>query len=312
VRRLEGRRALVTGASSGIGAATAHVLAREGADVALLARGDGLAVVAERVRREGVRAVELRVDVGDRAALELAVADAVEQLGGLDVAVVGAAAAAFGHFQEIPARDFDRCVQVTFGGAVDTIRAVLPHLERSGGRLVVIGSAADLIGLPLLSPYVAAKHALDGFVDSLRADLRARESSVAISVVRPGAVDTPFWRHLAHPAGLTPPAIPPPTAYSAATVAHATVACAIEPRRAITIGGATRMLQLANAVAQPLTERALALAGRLSRARATPDDVPSALWTASGDGTLDGGLHGRPSLLVALRLRGARLRMGGR
>src|SRR5829696_638457 len=178
MRRLAGRRALVTGASSGIGAATARLLAREGADVALLARGDGLRDVAARVRDEGAHAFELRADVGDRGALEAAIADGARRLGGLDVAVVAAAAGAFGRFEEIPPEDFDRCVRVSFGGAVDTIRAVLPHLERSAGTLVVVGSAADAIDLPLLSPYVAAKHALDGFVGSLRAELRAVGSPV--------------------------------------------------------------------------------------------------------------------------------------
>jgi NAD(P)-dependent dehydrogenase (short-subunit alcohol dehydrogenase family) len=306
VARLDGRRALVTGASGGIGAATAELLAREGADVALLARGEGLRTVAGRVAAEGRRAVELPVDVGDRDAVERAVEEAVRELGGLDVVVVAAAAGAFGRFREIPPRDFDRCVAVTFGGAVDTIRAVLPHLERSAGRLVVIGSAVDAVALPLLSPYVAAKRALDGFLLSLRAELRAAGSPIALSVVRPGPVDTPFWRHLTHPEGLTPPALPPPLAYSPATVARATVACAIAPRDSVTGGGATVVLGLASALAQPLVQRALALAGRLARRRATPDPAPGALWEPSGDGTLDAGLHGRPSLLVALRLRGDR------
>jgi NAD(P)-dependent dehydrogenase (short-subunit alcohol dehydrogenase family) len=302
-RRLAGRRALVTGASSGIGAATACLLAREGADVALLARGDGLRAVAARVEAEGAAAFQVRADVGDREALEAAIEDGVSRLGGLDVVVVAAAAGAFGGFAEMPPRDFDRCVRVTFGGAVDTIRAVLPHLERSGGRLVVIGSAADTIALSLLSPYVAAKHALDGFVRSLRAELRASGSRVTISVIRPGAVDTPFWRHLTHPQGLGPPQIPPLVAYSADSVARATVACAIEPRPSVTVGGSTLLLQAADRVAHPLVERALALGARLGRARAAPEAAPNALWEPSGDGTVKGQLGGRPSLLAAVRLR---------
>src|SRR5215207_8319871 len=100
--RLEGRRALVTGASSGIGAIAAQLLAREGADVALLARGEGLDVVADRVRAEGGRAVELHADVGNRPALEQAIADGVRELGGLDLVIVAAAAGAFGPFTEMP------------------------------------------------------------------------------------------------------------------------------------------------------------------------------------------------------------------
>jgi NAD(P)-dependent dehydrogenase (short-subunit alcohol dehydrogenase family) len=306
VKRLAGKTALVTGASSGIGAKTAQLLAREGAGVALLARGEGVGVVATRVVEEGARAVELHADVGDRHALEAAVEEAARRLGGLDVVVVGAAAGAFGRFEEIPPADFDRCVAVTFGGAVDTIRAVLPYLERSGGRLVVIGSAVDAIALPLMSPYVAAKRALDGFLLSLRAELRAAGSRVSVSLVRPGAVDSPFWRHLTHPAELTPPELPPLASYTAESVARATVACAIEPRPIVTVGGGILALQLANAVARPIAERALALATRLARSAAGADPAPDALWEPSGDGAVDGGIGGRPSLLAAVRLRGSR------
>jgi NAD(P)-dependent dehydrogenase (short-subunit alcohol dehydrogenase family) len=308
VGRLQGQRALVTGASSGVGAATAQLLAREGAGVALLARGrKGLDAVAARVEQEGARAVAVPADVADREALERAVEESVRELGGLDVVVVGAAAGTFGRFQDIPVRDFDRCVAVTFGGAVDTIRAVLPHLERTGGRLVVIGSAVDTIALSLLSPYVAAKSALDGFVGSLRAELRASRSAVGVSLVRPGPIDTPFWRHLSHPPGVTPPDLPPLAAYTPESVASAVVACAIEPRASVTIGGATLLLQAASAVARPLSERALSLAARLGRALAGPDDTVDALWEPSGDGSVDGGQGGRPSVVASVRLRRLRL-----
>jgi len=307
VGRLDGQRALVTGASSGIGAATAQLLAREGADVALLARGEtGLQRVAARVQEEGRQALVLRADVADHAALAAAVGDAIRQLGGLDVVVVAAAAGAFGRFDEIPPEDFERCVRVTLLGAVDTIRTVLPELERTAGRLVVVGSAVDQIELPLLSPYVAAKHGLHGFLNSLRAELRASGSSVKVTEVRPGAVDTPFWLHLTHRGRLVPPSIPPLTTYTAESVARAVVACTIAPRRSITVGGSTLLLSFAERHARPLMERALALAGRFARARAHRDETPRGLWEPSGDGTLDGHLHGRPSLLAALQLRGTR------
>jgi NAD(P)-dependent dehydrogenase (short-subunit alcohol dehydrogenase family) len=311
VGRLDGQRALVTGASSGIGAATAQLLAREGADVALLARGEtGLLRVAARVREEGAQAIVLRADVADRTALEESIAEAARQLGGLDVAVVAAAAGAFGRFEEIPPEDFDRCVRVSLGGAVDTIRAVLPRLERGAGRLVVVGSVVDEVELPLLSPYVAAKHGLHGFLNSLRADLRSRGSRVSVAEVRPGAVDTPFWLHITHRARLVPPGIPPLTTYTAESVARAVVACAIAPRRSVTVGGSTLLLSFAERHARPLMERAFALAGRLARARAHSDEAAGGLWEPSGEGILDGHLHGRPSLLAALQLRGTRPRGG--
>jgi NAD(P)-dependent dehydrogenase (short-subunit alcohol dehydrogenase family) len=306
-RRLAGRSALVTGASSGIGAATARLLAREGADVALLARGEGLTRVARQVRSEGSRAIELRADVADREALEAAVATAEERLGGLDVVVVGAAAAAYGRFEEIPAADFDRCVDVTFRGAVDTVRATLPALERSGGRLVVIGSSVDAIPIAFVSPYVAAKHALDGFLASLRAELRRSGSAVSISAIRPGPVDSPFWRHLAEPGG--PPGRRPPIAtYSTESVARAVVACAIEPRASVTVGAATLVLQVASLVARPLVERVLGfgMADWIGRAGGDRRAAGGNLWEPMSDGEVEGQIGGRPSLLAALRLGGSR------
>jgi NAD(P)-dependent dehydrogenase (short-subunit alcohol dehydrogenase family) len=305
VSRLAGKAALVTGASGGIGGAAAELLAREGADVALLARGPGIGEVAARIADAGGRAIQLHADVTDRAALEAAVEQALAQLGRLDVVVVGAGVGAFGRFDEMPARDFDRCFDVTFRGAVDTIRAVLPALEGSGGRLVVIGSAVDAIPLTLLSPYVAAKHALDGFLDTLRGELRASGSTISISEVRPGPVDSPFWRHLSHPDDVTPPQLPPLVSYTTESVARAVVACAIEPRRTVTVGGLTIALQLATRIAGPLVERGLALGSRLGRSLASADPAPNGLWESSGDGELEGGLGGRPSLLTAIRLRGS-------
>jgi NAD(P)-dependent dehydrogenase (short-subunit alcohol dehydrogenase family) len=308
VQRLCGKRALVTGASSGIGAATAHGLAREGADVALLARGErGLAAVARRVQDEGRSAFTIPADVADRAALEQAVEDAAQRLGGLDIVVVSAAAAAFGTFREMPPPDFDRCMAVSFGGAVDTIRAVLPHLERSHGRLVVVGSAADVVPLPMLSPYVAAKHALTGFMRVLAAELRATGSAVTVSLVRPGAVDTPFLRHVTQPDNLRPPLIPPLVSYTTESVARATVSCAIRPRSTLCIGGATILLQVVATAARPLLDQA---AKRLTRhwlRRRSTEVAPNALWEPSGDGALGGGQKGRPSLYAA---RTARSRAG--
>jgi hypothetical protein len=116
-------------------------------------------------------------------------------------------------------------------------------------------------------------------------------------------VNSPFWRHLTHPAGLTPPQIPPLTSYSPEAVARAAVACAIRPRAGITVGGSTHPLQAVNALARPATETALAAVARLARPRATRDPAPNALWEPSGDGTVEGGLSGRPSLYAAVRRR---------
>jgi NAD(P)-dependent dehydrogenase (short-subunit alcohol dehydrogenase family) len=152
-RDLTGNRVLITGASSGVGAAAAVAFAKAGADVALLARNaPGLERVAFRVRQHGRRALVLPVDLTDQPAVDAAVARVEREWGGLDVAVSNAAAMAFGPFREVSKADFDRTIAVTFLGAVDMIRAVLPALERTKGVLVITGSINGLAPLPAFAP----------------------------------------------------------------------------------------------------------------------------------------------------------------
>src|SRR3954470_12144895 len=189
VPALTGKRVLITGASSGIGAAAAAEFAREGADLALVARSrEGLETVAARARADGVRAHVVVADLGSREAAERAVAESLAALGGLDILVWNAASMVFGRFSEVSADDFDRTMAVTFGGAVDTVRAALPHLEESGGTITVTGSIMAKVPLHGFASYAAAKHALRGFVGSLRVELMERGSPVTISMVHPGAV----------------------------------------------------------------------------------------------------------------------------
>lgn len=180
--RLEGKRVLVTGASSGVGLCLAERLAREGADVALLARGEpGLREAATRVRRYGRRAIVLPTDVSDAGQVGVSVAAAAAEMGGLDLVVSNAAATVFGHFLEVRAEDFQRAVDVTFMGAVNVLRETLPHLRRSRGTVVLTGSLMTRVPLPTFSSYAAAKHALRGFVGSLA----SRSASSAVACASP-------------------------------------------------------------------------------------------------------------------------------
>lgn len=296
-RRIAGQRVLVTGASSGIGLATAERLGREGAHVALLARGEqGLERARRRLGELGAEAVAVPADVRDREALAAAVDEVVAELGGLDVVVAAAAAASFGPFTETPGEDFDATVATVLGGTANTIRATVPHLERSAGAIVVIGSIAARMPLPGLAAYTAAKHALAGLLWTLRVELEEAGSPLTVSMVNPGAVDTPLWNHLDSVTGLLPPA--PPDLYSAETVADTVAATIRRPHEEQVVGGSAR-LQIAFAShLGGLADRALRLLTRFNSAAGDRPAGEGALHAASGEGEIEGGFGGRGSVAV--------------
>jgi NAD(P)-dependent dehydrogenase (short-subunit alcohol dehydrogenase family)/uncharacterized protein YndB with AHSA1/START domain len=297
-RELAGQRILVTGASSGIGLASAGLLADAGARFALLARNEtGLQEAERMLAARGAEVHTFSADVADRVGLEAAVGQAVGELGGIDVVLTAAAGAAFGPFVETDPEDFDATVATVLGGTANTIRATLPHLEASKGALVCIGSTAAHMPLPGLSSYTAAKHGLAGLLDTLRIELADAGSPVSVSLVNPGAVDTPFWENLESHTGLLPPV--PPDAYSAETIAEAVVAVVRRPREETTVGGfAEIQVALFEHLRGP-TNLGLILLSRLGQAGdARIAKAQGGLRAGLGDGKTEGGGGGRASLAV--------------
>jgi short-subunit dehydrogenase len=288
---------LVTGASSGIGIAVARELSQRGARLALTARStDALRDVSGRLSPSPQ---VFAADLTDASAATKTVDDSAAALGGLDVAVVNAAAAAYGPFRSMPADDFDRTIASTFSSAVYTIRAALPYLEASEGTIVVTGSVAGKMAVPLLGPYVAAKHALRGFTRALQIELKSAGSQVGVSLVSPGPVDTPFWRNVTPRKGRMPPRLP--DAYRAEDVAREIVRRAERPRREVTIGGAMAAVTALAHLAPAVADRVLARGATWAMDESAPIEDGRALWAPSGEGTRSGGLEGRPSALTTAR-----------
>ncbi len=180
---------LVTGASAGIGAALALEFARQGADLALVARRlDKLKEVEAGVRALGRRALAIEADVTRDGDLERAVGASIEALGGVDVAVANAGFGVAGRADELTLDDFRRQLETNFFGVLRTFYATLPELKRTAGRFVAISSVAGHLPTPTTSAYCASKFAVRGFLESIHEELR--RDGVSTTLVSPGFVES--------------------------------------------------------------------------------------------------------------------------
>jgi len=187
---------VITGASAGVGRATAHRFARDGAHIALLARGsDGLEVAAEEVRKLGGKALPIPVDVSDADAVEAAAERIEQELGPIDIWINDAMATIFAPVHEISAAEFRRATEVTYLGTVHGTMAALKRMRaRNRGTIVQVGSALAYRAIPLQAPYCGAKFAIRGFTDALRVELMHAKSAIHVTMVQLSAFNTPQFQ----------------------------------------------------------------------------------------------------------------------
>lgn len=189
---LEGKNALITGAGKGIGKALALNLAKEGVNVALLARtASDLQAVADEVEIQGVKAVIITADVSDLQSVNSAVESAIASLGTIDILVNNAGIAAFGGFLDLSTEEWERIIKVNLFGPYYTTRAVLPSMiERKTGDIINISSTAGLRGAAQTSAYSASKFALIGLSESLMQEVR--KHNIRVTTLTPSTVATPL------------------------------------------------------------------------------------------------------------------------
>jgi NAD(P)-dependent dehydrogenase (short-subunit alcohol dehydrogenase family) len=300
---------VVTGATSGVGRAVVERFAREGAHIALLARGrDGLDATVEAVERLGGKAIPIPTDVSDPDAVEAAAAATEEALGPIDVWVNNAMTTVFAFFADVEPDEFRRATEVTYLGAVWGTRAALRRMvPRDRGTVVQVGSALAYRGIPLQSAYCGSKHALKGFFESVRTELLHDGSRVHMTMVQLPGLNTPQFDHCRTRMPKQPMPVPP--IFQPEVAADAVYFAAHARRRQVYVGGSTVKTILGNHVTPGLADRYLARSGVKGQQGAEPVEPRDGnLFGAKSDpgahGRFDGQAKGRSIQLALTEHRG--------
>jgi NADP-dependent 3-hydroxy acid dehydrogenase YdfG len=282
---------VITGASAGVGRATARAFGARGARVGLIARNrEALEAAASEVEARGGRAVTAIADVSDADAVERAAQTIEDAFGRIDVWINNAMASVLGPVKELTADEFRRVTEVTYLGVVHgTLAALRRMLPRDEGVIVQVGSTLAYRGIPLQAPYCAAKHAVQGFHDALRSELLHDDSRVQVTMVNLPAVNTPQFRWVR--SRMPRKAQPFGTIFEPEVAARAIVWASEHPRRELNVGWGTTQAIVANAFAPGLLDHYLARIGYEGQQGDEPEEPgrPDNLFApVSGDA----GAHG--------------------
>ena len=267
-----GRVVVVTGASAGVGRATARAFAREGASVGLIARDtEGLHNAAREMTELGVKGLAAPADVADAGQVEAAAARIEQELGPIDVWVNNAMTTIFGKVSDVTPEEFKRATEVTYLGTVyGTMAALRRMLPRNSGNIIQVGSALAYRSIPLQAAYCGAKHAIAGFTDSLRTELLHDKKDIQLTMVQLPAMNTPQFTWCRSKMPRQPQPVPP--IFQPEVAAERIVWASRHKRREVFVGAPTVIAIEANKLAPGLADYYLGRTGFDSQQ--TGEEVP--------------------------------------
>ncbi|MBO9353836.1 SDR family NAD(P)-dependent oxidoreductase [Bordetella petrii] len=291
LKKLHDQVMVITGASSGIGLATARMAAREGAKVVLACRNQqALDEVVAGIHADGGEALAVQADVGVPADHDRILGAAIDHYGRVDTWVNNAGVSIFGRLEDVPLEDQRKLFDTNYWGVVYGSTTAMAHLKKHGGALINLGSEVSDRAVPLQGAYSASKHAVKGYTDALRMELEAEGAPVSVTLIKPASIATGYSQHARNYMDVEP-RLPPPL-YAADTVARAILYAAQHPRRDIYVGSASKAMSSMGQRMPGLSDRMAGWLIRHQRSDQPAGERADALYDAGnpadGDTARDG------------------------